>query len=85
MEENRGTIEQAEHQIQNKNHRRWSVYCFGKCTTHRKSDCSKDGELELQDGRKLPQSERNVLCRCGKSNDKPFYDATQVVIKYLDK
>ncbi|MEA4816345.1 MAG: CDGSH iron-sulfur domain-containing protein [Lachnospiraceae bacterium] len=28
---------------------------------------------------------RVVLCRCGKSRNKPFCDAAHVLVRYLDK
>jgi len=37
------------------------------------------------DGRQLPQYEKYLLCRCGKSKNKPFCDATHVRVGYVDK
>lgn len=41
--------------------------------------------VESADG--IPYEKRNrvVLCRCGKSSDQPFCDATHVTIEFLDK
>lgn len=36
----------------------------------------RDGVYVWEDGRELPQAERYALCRCGKSNDAPFCDAS---------
>jgi len=41
--------------------------------------------IESTDGTVYETRNRVVLCRCGKSQNKPFCDATHVVINYLDK
>ena len=41
--------------------------------------------IESADGTMYEPRNRVVLCRCGKSNDKPFCDATHVVVEYLDR
>lgn len=41
--------------------------------------------IESEDGTTYETRNRIVLCRCGKSENMPFCDATHVVIKYLDK
>jgi CDGSH-type Zn-finger protein len=45
----------------------------------------KGNSYELKKSRKLVQSERYELCRCGKSKNKPFCDATHVPSGFLDK
>ncbi len=40
--------------------------------------------IEAADGTIYEARNRVVLCRCGKSKNKPFCDATHVVIDYLD-
>jgi CDGSH-type Zn-finger protein len=41
--------------------------------------------IESADGTMYETRNRVVLCRCGKSNNKPFCDATHVLIGYRDK
>jgi CDGSH-type Zn-finger protein len=41
--------------------------------------------IESSDGTLYEKRNRVVLCRCGKSSDKPFCDATHVPIEFLDK
>jgi len=41
--------------------------------------------IESSDGTRYEKRNRVVLCRCGKSSDKPFCDATHVPIKFRDK
>ena len=45
----------------------------------------KGREYEFQPGRALQQREMYSLCRCGKSREKPFCDATHVMVKYIAK
>lgn len=40
--------------------------------------------IESADGTMYETRNRAVLCRCGASRNKPFCDATHVVLKYLD-
>ncbi len=40
--------------------------------------------IEAADGFEYEVRNRTMLCRCGKSHNKPFCDATHVVAKYLD-
>ncbi|MGE4353774.1 MAG: CDGSH iron-sulfur domain-containing protein [Oscillospiraceae bacterium] len=40
--------------------------------------------IESADGTMYESRNRAVLCRCGKSRNKPFCDAAHVVIKYRD-
>ncbi len=41
--------------------------------------------VESADGATYEVRSRVVLCRCGKSRNKPFCDAAHVTVKYLDK
>jgi len=41
--------------------------------------------IESADGTTYELRNRVVLCRCGRSNNKPFCDAAHVVARYLDK
>ena len=41
--------------------------------------------IESADGTMYETRNRVALCRCGKSRNKPFCDATHVAIEYLDK
>jgi CDGSH-type Zn-finger protein len=42
-------------------------------------------ELEAADGTVYELRNRYVLCRCGKSSNKPFCDATHVICQFVDK
>ena len=41
--------------------------------------------LESAEGAFYETRNRYVLCRCGKSHNRPFCDASHIVVKYLDK
>lgn len=41
--------------------------------------------IESEDGAVYEIRNRATLCRCGKSRNKPFCDATHVTVKYIDK
>ena len=41
--------------------------------------------IEAGDGAEYEIRNRVALCRCGRSQDKPYCDATHVVIEYRDK
>lgn len=48
----------------------------GNVPIYEKKIVRRDGIYVWEDGRELPQSERYALCRCGKSNNPPFCDAS---------
>lgn len=43
---------------------------------------NKNGKQELEEGRKLPQSDQYSLCRCGKSKNSPFCDGTHIEVEF---
>ena len=46
----------------------------------------KDGiPIKWKKGEKIPCGKNCMLCRCGKSNDKPFCDGTHMAIKFNGK
>lgn len=42
-------------------------------------------QIESSDGYKYEKRNRSALCRCGKSQNAPFCDATHVSVRYKDK
>ncbi|NLX72812.1 MAG: CDGSH iron-sulfur domain-containing protein, partial [Bacteroidales bacterium] len=41
--------------------------------------------IESSDGSAYEVRNRVVLCRCGKSKNKPFCDATHILVDFVDK